>query len=127
MIFGLTAANLFCFLFGLFSVYLLIKNRRLRNKISLWLEDAVIVDARLREVHQRYGNPYRIEVAFDYSGKKCSYYSKEGNRVEGYGKFFMKYCKRSNGKSAILYSPHYDQVLLLKPKFAGCNQGESSV
>ena len=103
-----------CFWALVFGVILwrIIHNNKLKKKIELWLEDAVFINAsakRLDLMGVTY-KPYQIEVSFTFKGVKYKYISRAGNWVVGYYKFFNEPAKDLK----ILYSPKYEEVLILK-------------
>lgn len=103
-----------CFWVLIFGVILwrIIHNNKLKKKIELWLEDAVFIKAsakRLDLMNITY-KPYQIEVSFIYKDVRHKYISKAGNAIIGYYKFFSEPTKELN----ILYSPKYEEVLILK-------------
>lgn len=98
----------------LFSIILwrLIYNNKLTKKIKNWLQDAIYIKAtarRLDLISTRY-KPYQIEVEFFYNNKKLRHISRAGNWFLGYYKFFAE----SNKIINILYSPKYNEVIILK-------------
>lgn len=105
-------------------IYILIKHYRLCAKVKLWIEDAVecwadsiTLDS---QVPPWIGNRrvFKIQVKFIYQGKKLIKNSGNAKKkgiyntlYDGYDSVFKKY---TNRKIKILYSPKYDQVLILK-------------
>jgi hypothetical protein len=100
----------------LFSVMLwaIIRNKRIKKNYFM-ARDAVETKAsvnRLAIISPNY-RPSQIQVSFIFNGEKKSKISKPGNAISGYHKIFAKY---NNKKINILYSPKYDQVLILHNK-----------
>lgn len=98
-------------------VYLTVKNSNNKRQINIWLADAVKLTAYACTIGQ-YKAPtlpkgIRIRVTFELNGKK---YHKESDikifgGAMGYIASFKKYADRYIN---ILYSPQYDQVMILK-------------
>lgn len=89
-----------------------IYNYKLKRKVKLWLEDAVMLKAkakRLDLINPIY-KPYQIEVKFTYGEKKVRIISSPGSAIRGYYKFF----KENRKELDILYSKKYNEVLILK-------------
>ena len=107
-------------------IYILIKHYRLLAKVKLWMEDAIECQAEAvtldSQVPPWIGNrrAFKIQVNFMYgeeritkisgnpTAKKRGLYDKLYN---GYDSIFKGYTNRI---IKILYSPKYDQVLILK-------------
>ena len=90
----------------------IVYNHRLLNKIEIWLEDAVLITAtakRLDLIDAKY-KPYQIEVSFSFDNKAQKHMSGAGNFIIGYYKFIIEKEK----KMQILYSPKYNEVLILE-------------
>lgn len=120
IVFGFSFFLLICLIF-------LIKNEKMRNKILLWLQDAVELEAHCETLLSDYGNPLldtvfpsppvrvKIRVKFKYNGKHYSkdsgYKNKNGEFKNDYQKIWVKYADKSIN---ILYSPKYDEVIVLK-------------
>lgn len=110
---------------GCASVFLvdLIKNHRHVRAIRLWIQDAVPYTVFAEKVDEdgieyRWAHPspgVRIVVRFRYQGRRITRFSGAGrnglNTREGYYPGWKKYCDR---EIDILYSPKYDQVIVLK-------------
>lgn len=107
-------------LFLLFSFYflcLILNNRKLRKNIELWIEDSIQVRAwaKLLDKFRVFGQPIaevKIEVSFLINKRRFVKESGDGkkrNRI--YQKALAKYADR---EITILYSPKYDQVLILR-------------
>lgn len=98
-------------------IYYFIQDKMIKKEVSLWLQDASIVQATSEEVDSfRAGfQPIgvKIRVRFDINGIA---YAREsttkvfGGKI-GYSNAFKKY---TNRKIKIMYSPKYDEVMILK-------------
>ncbi len=109
---------------GCASVFLvnLIKNHRHLKAIGRWMQDAVPYTVFAEKVDEdrigyrwKYLPAVRIAVRFRYQGRRITRFSGEGrnglNTRNGYAPGWKKYCDREIN---ILYSPKYDQVIVLK-------------
>jgi hypothetical protein len=101
------------------SVYVKIKNNKLINSITAWLDGAIEVRAYSKKMNEnRLGiqpKATKIQVSFTLNGQV---YKKESTAKgfggqQGYLGAFNKYADREIN---ILYSPRYDEVLILKQK-----------
>ena len=99
-------------------LYFLYQNRKKEKKIRECLKDAVLLEARTKDISNsvvdRIYSGVKIKVEFNY--KNIVHVCQSGNknskkRNNGYDKVFRKYVNR---KIRILYSPKYDEVLMLK-------------
>ena len=79
----------------------------------LWLKDAVELKAKIIRLAFTVSHSplYQVEAQFMYNGKKMTRKSSKGNIWTGSHNIFAKY---HNKDVRILYSPTYDEVLLLK-------------
>lgn len=98
------------------GVYFLIKNNLLKRKMRIWMEDAVELYAYSEEI-SRFWMPMhptatKIRVKFQWEGRNYVRTSGNGKR-KAYQKVFTKYANRY---IRILYSPKYDQIMILKDK-----------
>ncbi|MDE5721884.1 MAG: hypothetical protein K2I30_03990 [Clostridia bacterium] len=99
---------------------LIIKNEKVRKEVSLWIEDSVKVGAFAKSVgiKKQLGifPCVKIQIDFDingvhYSRESHSNHYKDKSFEDGYYYIWSKYCDR---KIDILYSPKYDEVMILK-------------
>ncbi len=108
--------------FAAWLVVLLVKNQRLLKKIKVWMQDAVPYTVFAEKADEdrigyrwKYLPAVRIVVRFRYQGRRITRFSGEGrnglNTRDGYAPGWNKYCNR---EIDILYSPKYDQVIVLK-------------
>ena len=111
----LICANIVPLLLFLVILIRIIYNYGLVKKVSLWLEDAVLLQAKARRldlVDAKF-KPYQIEVKFSYKNKIQKHISRAGNIFLGYYKFFIE----SEKNIEILYSPKYNEVMILKDTY----------
>ncbi|MDE6557492.1 MAG: hypothetical protein K2K39_00135 [Clostridia bacterium] len=97
-----------------------IRNSRSRKEIIVWLEDAVELEAystSIADIDSGVSQTMaRIQVEFEFNGERLSRVSEgrmigEKDSPDGYHVIWTDYADR---KIKILYSPKYDQVLVLK-------------
>ena len=102
--------------------YLLIYYGKINKEIKCWKEDAVLLEATCKVVNERivgrfFGKEAKIMLKFKYDGKKRKCTSGEKikkdivHTYKGFDSIFVKY---DNCKIDILYSPKFDQVMILK-------------
>jgi len=94
------------------ALYSMIKSIILNNKnkkLITMIDDAIILEAESSVIGYQIGpqKAYHFKICFSINGKNCIRYNK------GYQKFIKNYL---NKKIKIIYSPKYDQVLILKDK-----------
>ena len=114
----------------LYMLFNILKHKKLTKHIKEWLKDAIELEAYCKYIDnfKVMGQPtqVKIQVEFKYNGKKITKLSgdelyhecknsmypinKYSTRT-GYDWFFKKFADR---EIKILYSPKYDQVLILK-------------
>ena len=100
---------------------ILLKNNKACKEILLWLEDNDIVELNAYSKKIDTWNPtalfpaIKIQVEFEFDEKHCSFVSEKklygGGIPEGYHQVWAKYADKEIN---ILYSPKYNQVLILK-------------
>ena len=108
-------------LWGLF-----IHNEKIRNKILLWLQDAVELEGHCETLSEDYTSAplnqlisspsrIRIRIKFKYNGKHYSrdsgYRNKNGELKNEYQAIWIHYADKS---VKIMYSPEFDEVIILK-------------
>ena len=100
--------------------FLVVRDKKLKKEVKIYLQDAVLLEAQTEDigslsVYRRFYDGTKIRVSFRYDGKVITKESgnpkKTGRINNGYDKVFWKY---TNRKINVLYSPQYDQVMLLK-------------
>ncbi len=98
-------------------IFVLIKDKKIVETVKPWLDDAVEIESFSKKVGEiRLGiqpKSTKIQVKFTWQG---THYIRESTvklfgGQEGYAGWFNKYADR---KVRILYSPKYDEVILLK-------------
>lgn len=109
--------------FSLLLILLLVfilKNEKKRKEVFMWLEDAIEINAFSKKIGSKYQlaifEGAKIQVEFDIDGihyiresdSKCY---KNKNFEGGYYYIWSKYADR---QIKILYSPKYDEVMILK-------------
>lgn len=102
--------------------YLLLhRNERIRKEIEKWVEDAILVDAYIRELDRKPGIIYtliKFQVEFNIEGIPYIRSSEQEEQMPGSYKslkgYFADMSKYINRNVKILYSPKYDQVMILK-------------
>ena len=98
-------------------IFIKVKDNKLKNKVKIWLEDAVEIKAYSKKVGEnRLGlQPKAIKIQVQFSLNDIHYIRESTAKVfggwEGYVGCFNKYANR---EISILYSPKYDEVLILK-------------
>lgn len=102
---------------------IIIRNEKIRKKVILWLQDAIKISGYSKNIGTKYwlGIPLiKIQVEFELAGIKfvrTSEREKRGvfdlGRPVGYFSGITKFVDR---KIDILYSPKYDQVMVLKDR-----------
>ena len=110
---AITICSLFVCVGIIFSLYQLIQQVQLKNKISLWIKDAVELSATaIYDKSMNFGilgTLPSIIVSFSYQDK--TYRKKSFGGKRRLDRLLQKYI---NKKIKILYSPTYDEVLILK-------------
>lgn len=101
---------------------LIYRNEKYRKEIELWLSDAVELTAYVREIGViqsefiSANNLYKIQVEFEYNGQHYKIESR-GKQLSGtkssYG-FHNVWKDYINRKVNIMYSPEYNEVIVLK-------------
>lgn len=104
------------------TIYVLYKNNKLKKKIILWLSDAVQLTAQTTTLDRfrTFGHPVaetklQVEFCIDNYRKICT--SEDESKKDHWYKrngFFKILSKYADKKITIMYSPKYDQVLILK-------------
>lgn len=100
------------------SLFFLIRRAMLKKKMMLWRQDAVYLTAHSKTLGVKNNPPalpaYAIEIDFVYNERLII--KRSGNPEKpksGYDPIFGHYANR---EIKILYSPSYDQVMILKDK-----------
>lgn len=108
----LTSTQMFCCLMAI-DIYMIHFYKKLYKELTLWLEDAVEASAFVRrmDVLSVKYKPYQVEFQFCIEGKEYRRLSSHGGLIVGQNKTFIKY---NNSFVKIMYSPKYDQVMVLR-------------
>lgn len=92
-----------------------------KKKATLWLEDAIVLEAYAKSVGQTLHvrnmiarTATAIEVSFEYDDKRCVRQSTYKDKPL----YLAVYTKYADKKILIAYSPKYDEVMLIKPESA---------
>ena len=85
-------------------------NKKVMKKIDEWLKDAVLLNAIGRRLSYYPYSSIQVQVEFCYEGKRYKRVNTDGNALIGYYRPF----KEDKKKLKILYSPKYDEVLILR-------------
>lgn len=105
------------------SIMLLLNNRKAKQAITKWKQDAVLLQAYCEEVYNpkkvlHKGCIGQISVSFVYNGKKIVLFSQKSANAKfdpmgtyGSDKVFKQFIDKEVN---ILYSPSYNEVMLLK-------------
>lgn len=97
--------------------FLILKTIRYRQNIELWLGDAVLLYAHVKEIDRKLqGRPSTIciEASFRYNKKKITKQSGCWHKGVFKKKYDLVFRKYAGHQVKILYSPTYDQVLFPK-------------
>lgn len=122
---GCNLLGLSCFV--VLPLCLILKDRRKRNKVRLWLEDAVELPARTKSFGIKYRTFFelprglRFEVRFKFESRKYvrSFTARKLGAEDCYEAGLEEYADR---EVRILYSPRYDEVMILKPPSSEVNK-----
>lgn len=107
------------------STYFLFDYCRAKQMIKLWKQDAVLLKAKSKIIAEQWVSSHvmiqdkvvKLSVTFKYEGKKMKIVSGEQGKkdlfhpIVGFDKLFEQYDDR---EIDILYSPRFDQVMILK-------------
>ncbi len=118
MIGALIGCNIFVGFIIVIFARIIVRDKKLKHKVNIWLEDAVQIKAYSKTIDfvQLGIQPkqFKIQVSFTVNEKNYSRVSAGkmfGGGPEGYHKIWAYYADREIN---ILYSEKYDQVLILK-------------
>ena len=118
--------SIFAILLGVFlSGYFLFHCYKIKNKIKLWKQDAILLKAKSKIVAEQWVPSYgiigskvaKISVTFKYEGKRIKMVSGEQGEKDlfhskaGFDELFKEYGDR---EIDILYSPRFNQVMILE-------------
>lgn len=105
----------------IFLVFL-IRNEKLRGKIQLYMEDAIVVKAKTKKIDSRYSFPFfiessKIQVDFTIDGKHYQRLSRNAlSKSSDKGGYYPIWSKYVDREITIAYSPKYDEVMILNDK-----------
>lgn len=118
MIFTMVVGDIMTLSFFAVFVYIIVKNNILKKKILLWLDDAVEIKAYSKKTDEYWlglGIATKIQVKFVVADK--TYIKESTAKTFGGRKGYLGcYSKYADREIRILYSPKYDEVLILKDK-----------
>jgi hypothetical protein len=117
IIFVMVSFNLIFLLLLILPIYIIIKDRKNKNKIKLWLDDAIETKAYSKKTGELkllfLPKGIVIQVTFKINNK--NYIKDSTVKVFGGGKAYLaSFKKYADREISILYSPKYDEVLILK-------------
>lgn len=107
------------------SVYAIVHHIRIKREINLWKQDAVLLMAKSKIIEEKtvydrgipQGKEAKVSVKFQYNENKLKHVSGEKikkdifHSYKGFDSIFLKY---GDCEIDILYSPRFDQVMILK-------------
>ena len=107
--------------FVVLCTFLFLRMSKEKHKATLWLEDAIVLEAYAKSVGQTLHvrnmiarTATAIEVSFEYDDKRCVRQSTYKDKPL----YLAVYTKYADKKILIAYSPKYDEVMLIKPQSA---------
>lgn len=107
--------------FVVLCTFLFLRMSKEKHKATLWLEDAIVLEAYAKSVGQTLHvrnmiarTATAIEVSFEYDDKQCVRQSAYKDKPL----YLAVYTKYADKKILIAYSPKYDEVMLIKPESA---------
>lgn len=113
MIFSISLSNIVFGIAIFILAYMVYYHKKLYKNVDLWLEDAIeaLAFAQRRDVTSINYRPYQVEFSFSIDGKEYKRLSLASGLIMWGNRQFLKY---HNKCVKILYSPKYDQVMILK-------------
>lgn len=117
IIFALIGGNIMFLALFTVLVYICIKNSRLKQKIIVWLEDAIEIKAYSKKIGEnRLGfqpKATKIQIVFKFADQ--TYVRDSAGKVfGGWQGYLGTYTKYADREIRILYSPKYDEILILR-------------
>lgn len=109
---GVVTVNIFCGFLAIVIICVLIRDNRLKKKISVWKKGAVLINATV--VYSSlfdYNSLNRFSINFEYMEKRYSILSEKNHFTEYKNKWLSKYI---NQKLTILYSFKYNVVMAVE-------------
>ncbi len=120
MIIALIGCNIFGIPLAVVFIYFIVRNDKLKKKITSYVEDAIEIKAASNTIDRictlgQFFDGVKIQISFVIDKKRYVRTSgtteNEKKLRNGYHKIFSRYTDREIN---ILYSPKHDQVLILK-------------
>ena len=117
MIVSIVLMNLLCFAILGLPLYIIIKDKRNKKQVKIWMQDAVKLEAYCKKLDEYklmfLLNGIRIQVSFEINGIKYVRNS-TGKTFAGGKAYLATFIKYADREINILYSPKYDEVMILK-------------
>lgn len=111
----------FCIIIGsgflISMIYCFVKDKKIKKCVSLWLEDAVKITALTNKVDEfRAGfQPLSVKICVKFNLNGLTYFRESSAKCFGGKPGYLGVFKHYMDKEiSILYSPKYDEILLLK-------------
>lgn len=117
MIVTLILLNLFSLAILSLPLYIIIKDKWIKKQVTIWMKDSVKLEACSKKIDECnlmfLPKGIRIQVAFEMNGTK--YVRNSTVKTFGGGKAYLtSFTKYADRKINVLYSPKYDEVMILK-------------
>lgn len=119
MIVTLVLLNLFSLTILSLPLYIIIKDKWTKKQVTIWMQDAVKLEAYSKKIDECklmfLPKGIRIQVAFEMNSTK--YVRNSTVKTLGGGKAYLaSFTKYADRKINVLYSPKYDEVMILKDR-----------
>lgn len=117
MIFAMVVGNIMFISFFSVLVFIKIKNNKLKRKIMIWIKDAIEVKAYSKNIGEnRLGiQPKAVKIQVRFKINDMAFTRESTAKAFGGQKGYLgTYKKYADREIDILYSPKYDEVLILK-------------
>lgn len=114
---GLVGANLFGLICFVPSLYVLIKNIKLKKSLEIWLEDSEMVNAHIlrRDLIDVNSVSRQLEVNFVFQEQAIIMRSTDNLMSKYKNKWFLKYADKN---VEVLYSPKFRKIIFYKSQVA---------
>lgn len=113
MVIALILGNILLISSAVIHISLLIRHKKIYKEVGEWIRDAVLVRAEIKRLDNK-KNPiyqqYQIEVKFLFEGRTVKKVGTPGDMIGGRHKIFISFVGKNQ---QILYSPQYQEVMLL--------------
>ena len=113
MVIALILGNILLISSAVIHISLLIRHKKIYKEVGEWIRDAVLVRAEIKRLDNK-KNPiyqqYQIEVKFLFEGRTVKKVGTPGDMIGGRHKIFISFVGKNR---QILYSPQYQEVMLL--------------